>query len=77
MKNMEESPSPTGYGGSMEGNNHLEHQPEMLENFKGYKFSIQYDDDRGHTYAGYDRPAYEEASGTEGELSTVQGFVCL
>ena len=31
MKNNEESPSPTGYGGSMEGNSHLEHQPEMLE----------------------------------------------
>ena len=29
MKNNEEAPSPTGYGGSMEGNSNLEHQPEL------------------------------------------------
>ncbi len=41
MKNNIESPSPTGYGGSMEGNSHLEHQPEMLENFKGVNCQVK------------------------------------
>lgn len=54
MKNMEGAPAPGGYSSSEEGYSHIEHQPEILENFKGYKFSIQYDDDRGHTYAGQD-----------------------
>lgn len=54
LKNNQLDPSPTGYGGSQAGNSHLTEQPEMLENFKGYKFSLQYDDDRGHTYAGRD-----------------------
>lgn len=53
MKNNEMHPSPTGYGGS-DKVDHLKEQPEMLENFKGYKFALQYDDDRGHTYAGQD-----------------------
>ncbi|MCR5439798.1 MAG: ammonia-forming cytochrome c nitrite reductase subunit c552 [Selenomonas sp.] len=53
MKNNEMHPSPTGYGGS-DKVDHLKEQPEALENFKGYKFAIQYDDDRGHTYAGID-----------------------
>ncbi|TYZ31048.1 ammonia-forming cytochrome c nitrite reductase subunit c552 [Selenomonas caprae] len=53
MKNNEMHPSPTGYGGS-DKVDHLKEQPEALENFKGYKFALQYDDDRGHTYAGID-----------------------
>lgn len=51
MKNNEMHPSPTGYGGS-DKVDHLKEQPEAVQNFKGYKFAIQYDDDRGHTYAG-------------------------
>ena len=43
MKNNMGGASPTGYGGSDPGVSYLEMQPEMLENFKGYKFSIQYD----------------------------------
>lgn len=54
MKNNDGAPSPTGFGGAQPENSHLKNQPEMLENFKGYKFAIQYDDDRGHTYAGKD-----------------------
>ena len=53
-KNMEGDPSPTGFGGAQAGNSHLLEQPEQIELFKGYKFSIQYDDDRGHWYAGQD-----------------------
>ena len=53
MRNNESAPSPTGYGGSQE-HQRLDEEPEMLENFKGYKFSLDYGDDRGHTYAGVD-----------------------
>lgn len=53
MRNNESAPSPTGYGGSHE-HQRLDEEPEMLENFKGYKFSLDYADDRGHTYAGID-----------------------
>ena len=73
MKNNEETPSPTGYGGSMEGNSHLEHQPEMLENFKGYKFALQYDDDRGHTYAGYDLLHTKRLPGQKGSCLQCKG----
>ena len=51
--NMDKSPSPTGFGGA-DAYSHLTEQPEQIELFKGYKFSIQYDDDRGHWYAGED-----------------------
>ncbi len=54
MKNNEMTPSPTGYGGSLAHVSYLEEQPEMLENFKGYKFAVQYDVARGHTYTGED-----------------------
>ncbi len=54
MKNNEQAPSPTGYGGSQGNHSRLAEEPEMLENWKGYKFELQYDDDRGHTYAGED-----------------------
>lgn len=53
MKNNEMHPSPTGDGGS-DKVDHLKEEPEAVQNFKGYKFAIQYDDDRGHTYAGID-----------------------
>ena len=46
---MDKSPSPTGFGGA-DAYSHLTEQPEQIELFKGYKFSIQYDDDRGHWY---------------------------
>ena len=55
MKNKEAAPSPTGYGGSMPHVSYLEEQPEMLENFKGYKFAVQYDVARGHVWAGADQ----------------------
>ncbi|MBR1728164.1 MAG: ammonia-forming cytochrome c nitrite reductase subunit c552 [Selenomonadaceae bacterium] len=55
MKNKEAAPSPTGYGGSMPHVSYIEEQPEILENFKGYKFSVQYDVARGHVWAGPDQ----------------------
>ncbi len=70
MKNNDTSPSPTGYGGAQEGNSHLTEQPEMVENFKGYKFAIQYDDDRGHTYAGIDFKNTKRLPGQKGNCIT-------
>ncbi len=52
--NMRGDPSPTGFGGAQAENSHLTEQPEQLTLFAGYKFAIQYDDDRGHWYAGED-----------------------
>jgi len=45
-----DSPTPTGYGSSGV-HSRLMDEPEMIENWKGYAFSMQYDDDRGHVYA--------------------------
>lgn len=42
--------TPTGYGSSGI-HSRLADEPEMIENWKGYAFSLQYDDDRGHYYA--------------------------
>lgn len=50
MKNNLEQPSINGYGGSIKFQ-HFDKQPENKTNFKGYGFSIDYTDDRGHTYA--------------------------
>ena len=55
MKNSMGGASPTGYGGSDPGLSYIEMQPEILENFKGYKFSVQYDVARGHVWAGVDQ----------------------
>ncbi|MEG6584463.1 ammonia-forming cytochrome c nitrite reductase subunit c552 [Dendrosporobacter sp. 1207_IL3150] len=46
----EESPSPTGYGGSIIVQK-SEMQPEILTLFKGMPFSKDYGEDRGHIYA--------------------------
>ena len=50
LKNRLMSPSPTGYGGSVKVQKSLQ-QPELLMNFKGYPFSLDYTEDRGHPYA--------------------------
>ena len=42
----------------------------MVENFKGYKFAIQYDDDRGHTYAGEDFKNTKRLPGQKGNCIT-------
>ena len=55
MKNRMGGATPTGYGGSDPGLSYIEMQPEILENFKGYKFSVQYDVARGHVWAGVDQ----------------------
>ncbi|MBO6291583.1 MAG: ammonia-forming cytochrome c nitrite reductase subunit c552 [Selenomonas sp.] len=55
MKNNLGGASPTVYGGSDPGKSYIEMQPELLTNFKGYKFSVQYDVARGHTWAGVDQ----------------------
>ncbi|MCI5566693.1 MAG: ammonia-forming cytochrome c nitrite reductase subunit c552 [Veillonellaceae bacterium] len=73
MKNNMGGASPTGYGGSDPGVSYLEMQPEMLENFKGYKFSIQYDVARGHTHAGEDFLATKRLPGQKGSCITCKG----
>ena len=70
MKNNMMMPSPTGYGGSQVGHSRLAEEPEMVENFKGYKFAIQYDDDRGHTYAGQDILESKRRPGQKGSCVT-------
>ena len=70
MKNNEMAPSPTGYGGSEAKHSRLEEEPEMLENFKGYKFSLEYNDDRGHTYAGEDILTSKRIPGQPGACIT-------
>jgi len=69
MRNNEMAPSPTGYGGSQEFQR-LDQEPEMLENFKGYKFSLDYADDRGHTYAGIDLMKSKRFPGQPGACIT-------
>lgn len=49
-KNLEMAPSPTGFGGSMKEQKSGK-EPEILTNFKGYPFSKDYSEDRGHPYA--------------------------
>ena len=71
--NMRGDPSPTGFGGAQFGNSHLVEQPEQLELFKGYKFSIQYDDDRGHWYAGQDILESKRRPGQKGSCITCKG----
>lgn len=50
QKNAAMAPSPGGYGGSAKFQ-HSQRQPEILTNFKGMAFSIDYTEDRGHVYA--------------------------
>lgn len=73
MRNNEGAPSPTGFGGAQAGNSHLVEQPEQLELFKGYKFSIQYDDDRGHTYASQDILESKRRPGQKGSCIVCKG----
>lgn len=50
QRNLEMSASPTGFGGSIKYQK-SEKEPEILVNFKGYGFSKDYSEDRGHPYA--------------------------
>jgi nitrite reductase (cytochrome c-552) len=50
QRNLEMSPSPTGYGGSVNYQK-SEKEPEIFVNFKGFGFSKDYSEDRGHPYA--------------------------
>jgi nitrite reductase (cytochrome c-552) len=50
QKMAEVSPSPTGYGGSVNVQK-SDMQPEIFTNFKGMPFSKDYSEDRGHVYA--------------------------
>ena len=69
---MRTDKSPTGFGGS-DAYSHLEEQPEQIELFKGYKFSIQYDDDRGHWYAGVDQLNSKRIPGQPGTCICCKG----
>lgn len=73
MMNNRQEPSPTGYGGSVEGNSYIAGQPELLMNFKGYKFSIQYDVARGHTYTSKDFLGTKRLPGQKGSCITCKG----
>lgn len=73
MKNNEGMTSPTGYGGSMPGNSRLDMEPASRENFKGYAFSKQFDDNRGHTYAGVDLKETKRLPGQKGVCITCKG----
>lgn len=48
-KNLEMTPSPTGYGGSVKFQ-HSTKQPEILVNFRGMAFSKDYSEERGHPW---------------------------
>lgn len=48
-RNSEMAPSSGGFGGSIKVQN-SERQPELLTNFKGMPFSIDYTEDRGHVF---------------------------
>jgi len=50
QKNLETSPSPTGYNGSINYQK-AERQSKLTTNFKGNPFSKDYTEDRGHPYA--------------------------
>ena len=50
LKNQETAPSPTGFGGNEKVQKSLK-EPEILVNFKGMPFSIDYSEERGHVYA--------------------------
>lgn len=49
-KNLEQSKTPTGYGGSIPYQ-HWDDEPANVPNFAGYAFSKDYAEDRGHVYA--------------------------
>jgi nitrite reductase (cytochrome c-552) len=50
QRNMEMSPSPTGFDGSVPYQKSTK-EPEILQNFKGMAFSKDYAEKRGHPYA--------------------------
>lgn len=53
LKNREEGPSPTGYGGSVPQQK-SDLFPELKINFKGIGFAKDYSEDRGHVYSVID-----------------------
>lgn len=70
MKNKMGGATPTGYGGSDVGLSILEQEPEAVYLWKGYKFSLQYDVPRGHTYAGEDILNSKRRPGQKGSCVT-------
>ncbi|MGD0232549.1 MAG: ammonia-forming cytochrome c nitrite reductase subunit c552 [Syntrophorhabdales bacterium] len=50
QRNLEMSPSPTGFDGSVPYQKSTK-EPEILENFKGMAFSKDYAEKRGHPYS--------------------------
>ena len=50
LRNKEMAASPTGFGGSEKVQKSIK-EPEILINFKGMPFSVDYTEDRGHVYA--------------------------
>ncbi len=50
LKNKTMAPSPAGFGGSVKDQKSIK-EPEILMNFKGYGFSKDYTEDRGHPFS--------------------------
>jgi nitrite reductase (cytochrome c-552) len=50
LRNQEAAPSPAGFGGSEKVQKSIK-EPEILINFKGMPFSVDYTEDRGHVFA--------------------------
>jgi nitrite reductase (cytochrome c-552) len=70
LKNMEQSPSPTGFGGSVKVQK-SDREPEILMNFKGMPFSLDYSEDRGHLYSIMDLTSSKRVNkGTVGACMT-------
>lgn len=63
QRNREMSPSPTGFGGSEKVQKSIK-EPEILVNFKGMPFSVDYSEDRGHVYAIEDLKATKRVNQT-------------
>jgi len=63
-------PKPGNFGGNILFQ-HSEYQPEMLTNFKGFGFGIDYNDDRGHYWAVIDNKETKRVNpGTKGACTT-------
>jgi len=63
LKNREMSPSPSGFGGSVNYQKSTK-EPEILVNFKGMAFSKDYSEDRGHPYSVEDLKASKRVTPT-------------
>ena len=70
MRTQETGDKPGNFGGTLK-QQHSDAQPEILTNFKGYGFGIDYADDRGHYWAVVDNQETKRVNaGTKGACKT-------